>query len=134
MEVCKKDYKIKGSTKCDCGHSFNMSDFTQLKRLNIPGFYGNQIKHYSPTKCPLCNKETILLLKQLGQTYAIIDIAVLVNEEKNEIVVDEENNIEETKNEIEEENAKGQEFICTECQKVCKSQIGLNSHMKTHQV
>lgn len=114
MEIEKKEYNIKGTTKCECGHNFNMLDFTELKRLNIQGFYGNQLKHYSPCKCPSCHKETLLLLKQVGQTYAVIDIATLIKKQEEEI-----------------ENQ--QDFICTKCKKVCKNQLGLKAHMRAHQ-
>ena len=71
-----KDYNIKGTTKCDCGHNFTMQDYKELKSLNLPGFYGNNVKYYSPAECPNCHKEALLLLKQTGQTYKIIDIAI----------------------------------------------------------
>lgn len=115
-----KNYNIKGTPKCDCGHNFTIQDYIELKSLNVPGFYGNNIKHYSPAKCPNCNKEVLLLLKQAGQTYKIIDIAT-----KKEIV-----KVPTIENEAQKETI--QEFICPVCKKVCKSQIGLNSHIKTH--
>lgn len=115
-----KNYDIKGTTKCDCGHNFTMKDYIELKALNLPGFYGNNIKHYSPAKCPNCHRETLLLLKQAGQTYKIIDIATRKQEAKVSTI----------KNKTQKETTQG--FICPTCKKVCKSQIGLNSHIKTH--
>lgn len=130
MEFKIKDYEIKNTTQCECGHEFTMKDFTELKRINEQGFYGNQIKHYSPVKCPHCQKETILLLKQVGQTYAIVDIAVPKEVKDNS---ETENVITESGSKIEEEKEIIKEFICPNCQKVCKNQLGLNAHMRTHQ-
>ena len=109
-----KDYEIKGTTICECGHEFTMKDYQELNRINEHGFYANQIKHYSPAICPECKKETILLLKQKGQTYVVVDIAT------------------EKKKNINTELTGKQEFICPECKKVCKNQLGLNAHMRTH--
>lgn len=107
------DYDVKGSKLCECGHEFTMNDFTELKRINEQGFYANQVKHYSPTICPKCHKETILLLKQVGQTYNVIDIATKNSTEINSII-------------------KNNELICPECKKVCKSKLGLTAHLKAH--
>ena len=112
MEIT--DYNIKGTTKCDCGHEFTLKDFQELNRINLHGFYANQIKHYSPAVCPECKKELILLLKQKGQTYVVVDTAT----KKGEINTESTNKIE--------------EFICPTCKKVCKNQLGLNAHMRTH--
>ncbi len=120
-----EDYKIRNTTQCECGHEFSMKDFTELKRINKLGFYANQVKHYSPAKCPSCGKEIVLLLKQIGQTYSVIDTALL----KENIM----ETITEPENKIEEEKETNQEFICPECKKVCKNQLGLNAHMRTHQ-
>lgn len=122
-----KDYEIKNTTRCECGHEFTIKDFIELKRINEPRFYANQVKHYSPTKCPTCNKETILLLKQVGQTYAVVDTAVLKQQAKAK------NTVAESENKIETKKETTQEFICPECKKVCKNQLGLNAHMRTHQ-
>ena len=70
-----QDYKIKNSTKCDCGYEFTIHDLTELKRIKDNKFYGGNIKHVSETHCPLCLRKTLLLLKQVGQTYKVIDIA-----------------------------------------------------------
>jgi len=126
MIIEDTDYIIKGTTKCECGYQFEMKDFTELKRLNIPGFYANQVKHFSPAKCPNCNKETLLLLKQSGQTYTIIDLAERKMTDMKEDIV--EGHI----SQIEEEKEGSKEFVCPTCQKVCKSQLGLNAHIKTH--
>ena len=64
MEI--RDYDIKGTTKCKCGHEFTLKDFQSLNRINQHGFYANNIKHYSPAICPNCKKEVILLLKHLA--------------------------------------------------------------------
>ena len=120
-----KDYEIKKTTTCECGHDFNIKDFVKLNRINEHGFYSNQVQHYSPAICPKCKKEVILLLKQKGQTYVVIDIATKKNENTKNIVT-EPTSIIETKNET------SNEFICPQCKKVCKNQLGLNAHMRTH--
>jgi len=128
MALKIEDYEIRNTTQCECGHEFSMKDFTKLKRINEPGFYANQVKHYSPTKCPSCGKEIVLLLKQIGQTYAVIDTAVSKEAKDNTEKV-----VTESESKIEEEKETTQEFICPECKKVCKNQLGLNAHMRTHQ-
>lgn len=121
-----KDYEVKGTKCCECGYEFTIKDFAELKRINEPGFYANQVKHYSPAICPNCHKEIILLLKQVGQTYVVVDIAIKKEKEDNS-----NTGIEPTiKNDKEKETSK--EFICPECQKVCKNQLGLNAHIRTH--
>ena len=70
-----QDYKIKNSITCDCGYVFTLHDVTDLKRINDSKFYGGNIKHVSETHCPLCLRKTLLLLKQVRQSYEIIDIA-----------------------------------------------------------
>lgn len=132
-----KDYDIKGTTKCECGHEFTLKDFQSLNRINQHGFYANNIKHYSPAICPNCQKETILLLKQKGQTYVVIDIATKKQIIENDIDKGQAGNIEndidiEPTSQIQEESETSQEFICPECKKVCKNQLGLNAHMRTH--
>lgn len=129
-----QEYDIKGTLVCTCGHEFTLQDIKNLGRINQDGFYGNIVKHYSKTECPNCKKETILFLKQKGQTWKIIDIANknVIEATKNTIknVKTVENN---ASNAIEEEKQNSNEFICDVCGKVCKSQIGYNSHIKTHQ-
>ena len=129
-----KEYDIKNRTTCDCGYEFTLQDMEKLTKINQSGFYGNVVKHYSHAKCKHCGKNVILLLKQVGQTYKIIDIACenvktpTNNDSKNvQVIVNQPSKV------IEENNKNSQEFICPVCEKVCKSQIGLNSHMKIHQ-
>ena len=124
MELDIKNFKIQDSTKCKCGYEFVIQDMTDLRRIDEHGFYANIVKHCSFTRCPKCNQETLLLLRQKGQTWEILNTAI-----SKEI----ETKIEEPQNENKEEKTEGQEFICPECQKVCKNKIGLNAHMKTHQ-
>lgn len=121
-----QELEIRNTKKCDCGHEFTLQDMTDLKRIDEHGFYGNIVKHFSYTKCPKCHKDRLLLLKQAGQTWEIVSIAVSKTE--NQV----QNNVGKAINENNEENKNTLEFICSECKKVCKSQIGLNSHMKTH--
>lgn len=129
-----EEYNIKGTLTCTCGHEFSLQDMKDLDRINQPGFYGNIVKHYSKTKCPVCGKETILFLKQTGQTWKIIDIATKNEKVSNNIVQEIVKTVENKSSKVvEEEKQNSNEFICEVCGKVCKSQIGLNSHLKTHQ-
>lgn len=125
-----KDLQILNKTKCNCGHQFTLKDFIKLEKLqDTQGFYANLVKHYSKAICPNCKKEVILLLKQVGQTWEIMNTAVT-----NEMNVTEKNTSKEkTISSLDGEKKQSKEFICPVCQKVCKSQIGLNSHIKTHQ-
>lgn len=145
MLLENKEYNIRNKIKCDCGYEFNVHDIELLKRINETGFYSNIVKHYSHAKCKQCGKDVILLLKQVGQTYKIIDTAT--ENVKEDIESGWKNVIESAKschkNVINDESKPItstdkisddiNEFICPVCKKVCKSQIGLNSHIKTHQ-
>ena len=126
MEFNIKEYKVQNKKKCNCGHEFSLKDINGLLRINVPGYYGNVVKHASKTICPNCRKETVLLLKQKGQTWEIIDIAVKENISKPQGIKNE------TKSKNEQEKITTNEFICPTCKKVCKSKIGLNAHMRTH--
>ena len=134
MELDIKEFKIQDSIKCECGHEFSLKDITDLRTINEHGFYANIVKHCSYTKCPNCYKETLLLLRQKGQTWEILNTAV----PKVEVEMEQENiknniNAEGTTSQNNEEKENTQEFICPECKKVCKNQLGLNAHMRTHQ-
>ena len=39
-----QEYKVKNTTKCDCGHEFTIQDMQKLQRLSEP-IYGGIIKH-----------------------------------------------------------------------------------------
>ena len=125
-----KDYEVKNTVKCDCGYEFVLKDIQELEKINQPGFYGNVVNHYSHAKCKNCGKEDLLFLKQAGQTWKIIDTA---EEHKKTSIVTTQTIEKEPNDVIDKENNSSNEFICEICGKVCKSQIGLNSHMKTHQ-
>ena len=136
MILENKKYEIVGSTKCSCGHEFVAREMQELKRVNQDGFYGNIVKHYGHATCPNCNKNVILLLKQKGQTYVVLDTAVEISENVNKTIETDVKNVQisvETPTQtIEEETKQNNEITCPICGKVCKSQIGYNSHMKTH--
>ena len=123
MIIENKEYEIRSSTKCDCGHEFEARELEELKRINQDGFYGNIVKHYGHATCPNCGKKYILLMKQQGQTYKVIDTA---SGKVSQTTVSKP-----TAN-VEAKTNNSNEFICPTCGKVCKSQIGLNSHLKTH--
>lgn len=141
-----QDYKIKNSTKCDCGYEFTIKDMTELKRINDNKFYGGNIKHVSETHCPLCLRKTLLLLKQVGQTYKVIDIAQkdrptietktitidangLEQTQKTSIV--NTNTLEQTQISSNESNTESNECICPNCKRVFKTKQGLAVHAKT---
>ena len=75
MILENEEYQTKSKTTCDCGYEFSAHDIEELRRINQSGFYGNAVKHYSHAKCKQCGKDVILLLKQVGQTYKVIDTA-----------------------------------------------------------
>lgn len=116
-----ENFNIKNTNSCECGHELQINDITELKKINSPGFFGNIVKYCSYIKCPKCNKDLALFLKQVGQTWKIMAIGTKIDNEEN------------VQNDVENENIVDKEFICDICGKVCKSQIGLNSHIKTHQ-
>lgn len=122
-----QDYKIKNSAKCDCGYEFTIHDLTELKRINDNKFYGGNIKHISETHCPLCNKDALLLLKQVGQTYKVIDIA-----QKNK-TIKEVNTGTTGHAQISSEtiNDTDSELICPNCKRVFKTKQGLARHMQS---
>lgn len=127
-----QDYKIKNSITCDCGYVFTLHDVTDLKRINDSKFYGGNIKHVSETHCPLCLRKTLLLLKQVRQSYEIIDIAQKDRPtvEAKTIKID-ENGTEQTQIDSNKINNASNEFICQNCKKVFKSKQGLAIHAKT---
>ncbi len=117
-----KGYKIKGTTKCECGHEFVIKDMKKLQRINDDKFYGGAVRHVDEIKCPDCGKDTLLLIKQAGQTYIVKDIGQK-----------EEDIIETPKIDNKEENIVSNEFTCPVCQKTFKNKAGLSVHLKTHQ-
>ena len=130
-----QDYKIKNSTTCDCGYEFTIRDLTELKRINDSKFYGGNIKHVSETHCPLCLRKTLLLLKQVGQTYKIIDIAqkdIATSVEQTKVSnVMNIDTTEPTQIGRETINDTNNELICPNCKRVFKSKQGLAAHSRT---
>ena len=142
-----KGYEIKNTTKCECGHEFVIKDMKKLQRIeNDDKFYGGIVKHFDEIKCPVCGKDTMLFIKQQGQTYVDKDIAqrketitteskplqneTLLNnaDNQNENIIETEANIGENNN----ENNPSNEIICPVCKKSFKSNSGLSRHMLTH--
>ena len=76
MKITTQDYNVEDTTKCTCGHEFNIHDIDGLVPIDNHGFYSNIVKYGSHIHCPKCYKETVLLLKQKGQTWNILGIAV----------------------------------------------------------
>lgn len=137
-----QDYKIRNSTNCECGYEFTIKNLTKLEKIKQDGFYGGIVKHFSNCNCPNCKKDTILFLKQVGQTYVVKDIAQKETEKTEEIVEElaeaegleestEEITTEETTANSNEENINSNEFICPTCKNTFKSKSGLAIHSKT---
>jgi hypothetical protein len=126
MKITTQDYNVTDIINCSCGHEFNIHDIDGLIPIDNHGFYSNVVKYGSHIHCPKCHKETILLLKQKGQTWEILGIATkkekIQESSKKQATTIENKTVSNTSNEI----------ICPICQKVCKSKLGLNAHMKTH--
>lgn len=152
-----ENLKIRNTTKCDCGRQFVITDIEKLQRIEDKHFYSGVVKDYSKAHCPDCGKEVILLLKQAGQTYEVLNVA---EEEKssNENVINDSKrpikNVESVENvqvgvdintenvqntqigatiDIEQKDISSNEIICPECKKTFKNKSGLTNHMKTHQ-
>lgn len=114
-------YIIQSTDKCQCGYELNIHNITDLKNINIHGFFGNAVKYCSYTKCPQCDNNIVLFLKQKGQTWEIAGTGTL----KNITDVAENQNT--------EQNINSNDLLCKYCGKLCKSKIGLAAHLKTHQ-
>ena len=141
-----KELKILNRKDCQCNkYEFTLKDVKSIEQLqDAHGFYGNLVKHYAPVLCPKCHNITVLLLKQAGQTWEIMNTAYIKEQEAK---VEEiapyinqdapmqltEATSEQTEITNNKENDSSNEFICPVCKKVCKSKIGLNAHMRTHQ-
>lgn len=138
-----KELEMLNRKDCTCGnHQFSLSDINGISFLqDAHGFYGNLVKNYSRVICPVCQNETILLLKQVGQTWDIMNTARVrkqedANTKENASYEKEDAQMqltEQTENENKEEKNQSEELICPECKKVCKNKSGLAAHMRTHQ-
>lgn len=146
-----KGYEIKNTTKCECGHEFVIKDMKKLQRIeNDDKFYGGLVKHFDEIKCPVCGKDTMLFIKQQGQTYVVKDMAQ--RKEQNEVIskgqeefvtknepIQNETDINVNNKETEaniktnnDENNPSNEIICPVCKKAFKNNSGLSRHMLTH--
>lgn len=134
-----ENFKIRNTTKCNCGRQFVITDIEKLQRIEDKHFYSGVVKDYSKAHCPDCGKEVILLLKQAGQTYEVINVAEeeitcknVIND--NEIPIKNVESVEiKTISEPEPKETSSNEIICPECKKTFKNKSGLTNHMKTHQ-
>jgi len=125
-----RNYDVKDTTKCECEHEFDIHEINRLLPIENHGFYSNIVKTCSLINCPKCNKETLLLLKQKGQTWEILGIANPKETNIQKQIITE--SIEQTTIENNEEKNTTDELICPICKKVCRNKLGLNAHMKTH--
>lgn len=144
-----ENMKIKNTTICECEREFVITDIQKLERVDDKNFYSGVVKHYSKAICPKCGKEVILLLKQVGQTYKVINIAeyghvtagLLTTTENNEETLHKtELNLAQNKTasittnlENNEVNTESNELICPVCKKECKNKSGLTAHIRTHE-
>lgn len=134
-----ENLKIRNTTKCNCGRQFVITDIEKLQRIEDKHFYSGVVKDYSKAHCPDCGKEVILLLKQAGQTYEVINVAEeeitcknVIND--NEIPIKNVESVEiKTITESKLKETSSNEIICPECKKTFKNKSGLTNHMKTHQ-
>ena len=153
-----QDYVIKNDTKCKCAHVFTIRDMKKLQRLSTP-IYGGAVKHVDEIQCPECGRDTLLLIKQQGQTYIVKDIAQKPDDNIKNTTHFSNDNIEEvtqfsnesdenhemciieelpngnTENDIIENkvsNEASNEIICSICGRSFKNKSGLTVHMKTH--
>lgn len=134
-----KDYKIKNTTMCECGYEFSIHDMNKLQRISDTSFYGGIVKHVDEIICPDCKRETLLLIKQQGQTYIIKDIAqkdLVVEKGQNSEITTEQNKEIVTENSTignKEETETSNKIICPVCKRSFKNKSGLSIHMKTHE-
>lgn len=130
MNYC--GYELENGQTCKCGYQFKINDITKLQRVG-ESLYGGTVKHLSETKCPICKRETLLLLKQQGQTYVIKGIAQkeLQKVDDNAQAVTKEVT-EEPRISSEESKTTNNEIICPVCKKTFKNKHGLTNHMKVH--
>lgn len=136
-------YKIQSTTKCECGYEFDIHDMKKLQRIPENNFYGGVVRHVDEIKCPQCQRDTLLLIKQQGQTYIVKDIAQkdTIGEENNDNVANNKMVIEQNEDiitetstiENKEETTSNNGIICPVCQKSFKNKSGLSLHMKTHE-
>ena len=125
-------YELENGQVCKCGYEFKINDITKLQRVGET-LYGGAVKHLSETNCPCCNRETLLLLKQQGQTYVIKGIM-----QKELSKIDNSTNTstkevtEEPRINSEESETISNEFICPVCKRIFKNKSGLTNHMKVH--
>lgn len=124
------NYNVKDTTKCECGHEFDIHEINGLLPIDNHGFYSNVVRTCSKIYCPKCNKETILLLKQKGQTWEILGIATPKTAEVVKTVKEQPKQQAKIENKTEKNTT--DELICPICKKTCKNQLGLNAHMRTH--
>ena len=111
-------YELENGQVCKCGYEFKINDITKLQRVGET-LYGGAVKHLSKTNCPCCSRETLLLLKQQGQTYVIKGIMQkelskidnITNTSTKEVT-------EEPRINFEESETTSNEFICPVCKRI----------------
>ena len=133
------DYEIKNTTKCGCGYEFTIHDMKKLQRLP-EAIYGGAVKHVDEIQCPQCKKDTLLIIKQQGQTYIVKDIAqkepipedIHVEDMQQVESTTEDIHVKDTTMENEGIIINNNEIICPVCKRTFKNKSGLTVHMKIH--
>lgn len=127
-----KKYKIKNSTKCNCGREFTIMDAKEIVKNNDYHYYGGRVEQYSVVKCPKCGREHVLFIEAVNNGYRVFDIAegakTIKNapKEKQDALV--RTTQEDKSNEQVETQVEGNTTICKKCGRTFKSVSGLRSH------
>ena len=135
MDINK--YNVSDTNVCECGHKFDIHEIDKLDTIINKGFYSNIVRTCSLIKCAKCKRETVLLLRQRGQTWEILGIGTPKNAviPKKVIEAAPRPKIEPKKQTTIENKAEkitSNELICPICKKVCKNQLGFKAHMRSH--
>lgn len=138
-------FRIKNSTKCDCGHEFTIMDAKELEKNNDYHYYGGRVEKYSKVRCPKCGKIYLLFIEAINNGYRVFDIAEskavqVVKPLVKKVMQDAKTTTNASKNKQDaavpvttpkEDLIKVVDgFICNKCGRVFKSKSGLSSHQR----
>lgn len=63
------------TTKCECGTQLTAHDMTgRLEPVKEKGLFGGNVKAFAPGKCPSCEKEYKLWLRQAKNTWQVVTL------------------------------------------------------------